>query len=448
MNDKPIKHVGRHEPDALSLLATSRTPNNQLVYLPEPPFMVPAVVEDLRTCPLDTSFTDVVHLVAGEADKYCAAHGLRTGATVLSNDSDLMVFDTGEEGSVLILDSLEAKTSEDADGIEISGSILRPNQIITTLRVDSLLRVAFERFKDPYISFNNVVRRAQLPLKPQDQSTFSTFMKEYAVGDANLVSAFPSPSIKLDTRISELYHQLCRPQERSSQEYPQIYLPMLIENHARTNSWTFGLPLRILAYSLLNLSSHSDATIVEEHTRSGSRIRPRQLALHTNATSPALSSIVATTLHNLRTMRALLSPTIQDAKPLLWRLIATCYLLQSLQRNQRPFPDEEWLIGFLRDGYVEGCLALDAVHFDANLQAVWYSFRMLRQVVCLIQQGSRGLEAGGGCRLRELEVEMDDMPGLCDGLVSRIEVAGSSSPEGRRAVGSAVGVLYKRFGAE
>ena len=434
MYEKSIRNVGYHEADARSLLSTPRRLDSHLICLPEPPFMVPAVVEDLRS-PQDTSFTGVVHLVAGEADKYCAWHGLRTGATVLSNDSDLIVFDMGENGSILLLDSLYLNPGEDADGFEISGSVLRPNEIVANLRVDSLLRLAFERFKDPYISFNNVVARAILPLKSQNEATFSTFAREYSLEDVNLIRTVSSVSLDLDTRLSELYHQL-----HESQQHPQIYLPILIENHARTSSWTFGLPLRLLAYSLLTIHSHRPTTTVEEHSRSGSRIRPRQLELYT---SPTLSSILTTTMHHLRRTRSLLSPMIPAETPSLWHLISTTYLLESLKRIQKPLPDKEWLIEFLRDGY----LTLDAVHFEANIHAVWYSLRILKQVVSLVgrRQGTCGMKV-----VSELEAEMDDMPGLCEGLVSRLVgmAASSNSPEGRRGIARAVDAMYNSVEGE
>ena len=50
----------------------------------------------------------------------------------------------------------------------------------------------------------------------------------------------------------------------------------------------------------------------------------------------------------------------------------------------------------------------------------------------------------------ELEAEMDDMPGLCEGLVSRLVgmAASSNSPEGRRGIARAVDAMYNSVEGE
>ena len=121
--------------------------------MPEPPFMVASVMEELlrwsdrssasriaRRCATsgnadeESEFSvtqeprdinqdcsgmisgEVVEVVPGEADMWCARLSARTGAAVLTSDSDLLVFDldgTGETASVIFLDSIQLRDQPD-----------------------------------------------------------------------------------------------------------------------------------------------------------------------------------------------------------------------------------------------------------------------------------------------------------------------------------------------
>ncbi|KAI3000604.1 hypothetical protein CBS147346_6958 [Aspergillus niger] len=99
--------------------------------IPENPFIVPAVFEDLKhrwckkninsvvknvpdlsTASLsDFPWGDAVVMVPGEADTYCAHVARLTGCAILTNDSDLLLHDLGKRGSVVLLDSIEPWTT-------------------------------------------------------------------------------------------------------------------------------------------------------------------------------------------------------------------------------------------------------------------------------------------------------------------------------------------------
>lgn len=436
--------VANIRPLDLSFLTPARPLNSKHTALPEPPFMVPAVVEDLQDQGQDPALAATVSVVNGEADKYCAAHAQRTGATVLSNDSDLLVFDLGQQASVLSLDSLTIDTGEHNHEFKIGGSIIRPAQIATKLHLRSLSRLAFERSRDQNLSFNNVVARAVIQLKPKDRSVFENFLKDYSMEDD--VEESPELQVILDTRVSELYHQLQQPLLDSF----EVYLPFLIENHARASSWSFGVGLRTVAYSLLNLSSRKPRVrevVIDEYMRSGGKIVPRPRRLYAEASK--LSQAIDEVTQDLRDLGSRfeamrLNRHLDPSR--IWRLHGLYQVCKTLISTQKPLPDEEWIAEFLSDGYVDNCVTIDAVHIEANVNAALYSFRMLKQcaAVAIHARTPRGVSNETVMpRLTTLHAELRDLPRLCQLMASRLETAQAANPTIRKASDLAVSKLYK-----
>ena len=437
------KNVATGPPHHLSFLTTSIPLNSRHIALPEPPFMVPAVVEDLQDQLQDPTLATVASVVNGEADKFCAAHARRTGATVLSNDSDLLVFDLGEQGSILSLDSLTIDAGEHSHESKISGSVINPVQIATKLHLSSLSRLAFERSRDQYLSFNNVVSRAAMQLKPKDRSMFENFMKEYSTEDD--AGDFPEPQVVLDTRVSELYYQLQQP----ILDRFEVYLSILIENHARASSWSFGVELRTVAYSLLNLSCGKPRTrqaIIDEYMRSGGRIAPKSRQFYTDLAK--LSEAMDQVIQDLRILRSKFESLKLNRRlepPRIWRLHGFYQVCKTLISTHKPLPDEKWIAEFLSDGYVGDCVTMDAVHVEANINAALYSFRVLKQCVAVtVAKNPREIsnEAVMSC-LATLHTELRDLPSLCQLMASRSETFQTANPTIRKASDLAVSELYK-----
>ncbi|MBE7179732.1 MAG: hypothetical protein INR71_00735 [Terriglobus roseus] len=80
---------------------------SHLRLLPPAPFVVPAVIEALR----ESGYRDVVRVVPGEADPYCAEDVRLHGGFVVTGDSDLLVYDLGQVGGVVFLQDFSLGTS-------------------------------------------------------------------------------------------------------------------------------------------------------------------------------------------------------------------------------------------------------------------------------------------------------------------------------------------------
>src|SRR5262249_10214004 len=65
--------------------------------LPYNPFTVPTVIDAIRRSP---RWANITHIVPGEADAFCAAAAAEAPRTVLTTDSDLLVYDLGESSVV------------------------------------------------------------------------------------------------------------------------------------------------------------------------------------------------------------------------------------------------------------------------------------------------------------------------------------------------------------
>ncbi|KKY19781.1 hypothetical protein UCRPC4_g04388 [Phaeomoniella chlamydospora] len=437
---RPVSELPKTYKNGIELLARPTTLLSRSVLLPEPPFMVPAVIEELRREDIIPSFKEIVHLVRGEADIYCAAHAQRTGAAVLSNDSDLLGYDLGETSSILILGTLEAALSDDGESCEIRCLRWRPHKIAKKLGLQNLTRLVFERFSDPSISFHSVKNRAQQSqISARRRVELEKFREEYAIKD-DLTGG--KLMLSLDTRTSELYYQFeaLRNGRQCSEDTTaaHIYLPVVVENHMRTSSWNIGLNTRILAYSLLNLSlpDHLRRTSVVEILRSGNRIISKGRELYDyEQVSQNVQQLLGITS---RIKKAIQELTLDGL--FLWRLLGLHEVCRDLSEAGKQAPDMDWMLKFLANGYVDDELTLDAVHVDANIQVAVYSFRILKQL-CAVSR--KHLESRLISQVVTLEDCLADMPSLTEIFASRLELYGRMNRRPQpHSMGQALALIY------
>ncbi|KAI5294690.1 hypothetical protein KEM52_003432 [Ascosphaera acerosa] len=244
---------------------------------------VPHDVGDVTT----PVFADRTEMVCGEADTACAVHAKRTGASVLSQDSDLLLHDLGD-GALVLLDSVslsaampECPLSGDGDNGSsptILAQAWRPAAIARRLGVDDIRRLGFEIFTNPSMGLLSLVHHCDLPLAQATRADeFLAFADEYtradAAGSDALTCATP-PHIR-DPRIAELYFQLaqgegCDPQFQDETGAANMYFPVLLEDCARSAAYAQGSDTRVAAYSILNLlSSTISAPAVTGRKRTG-----------------------------------------------------------------------------------------------------------------------------------------------------------------------------------
>ncbi len=198
-------------------------PTLKLPLPPPPPFMVAAAIEHLRShhhppptnhaIPTSnpTSIPIPIQLVPAEADTHCALHARRTGAAVLTSDSDLLAYDLGTDGSVVFWDSLDLVVSArdlgregdgDGDGDGGGGEVpillgtryhspslsSRLNLPLTNSGSSSdsgtpLQRLCFERSLDPAVSTLDLKRRCGLARLSANTDTNKDKRKERQYAD-------------------------------------------------------------------------------------------------------------------------------------------------------------------------------------------------------------------------------------------------------------------------
>lgn len=354
--------------------------------LPQPPFMVACVLDSLRSDPA-TNYP--VQVVPGEADPYCAAIAKSTSAAILSNDSDMTMYDLGSDGSLVLLNTLDLSLDGNINHDErlqthiLKAQRLHPTSITRRLglkipaRNFSLLRFGFERACDPSASTGEIISRCTLVHVTDPAGAFERFCELYTNSkESETVEDTANTLGQLDPRLSELYCQYNYADYviQPSQD-PHVYMPLIIEDPSRDSSWTYGKGLRILAYSLLkfsaensnNLRNHGD---VIEFQRRGPRIVGVSLRMLSNV--ELLSSMEAI-------VRDLNKNTLPEDALLQWRLFSFKQVNEEKTRNGKPTILLGWATEFFNLGYVGSKLSWEDIHVYANIQAVLYSLWMLKQ---------------------------------------------------------------------
>lgn len=427
------------------LFSNSKTLPTKFSRLPTPPFMVPAVIESLQNLPgsrfaspeesfahvspnrkgevrlAGTLFRVAVRVVPGEADEDCAAHSRRTGAVILTNDSDLLAYNLGEKGSVIKLNTLERSTDNALKAEEglISGTRWRPSKISQQLNLNglNLTRLAHARRRDPYASFATILHRSRQPLSGLDAEDFTQFMMEYSMrpGDAEEDYALSG----FDPRVSELFLQFKHPKYLTSPLVPiAIYLPVLTESPARTSSWTYGAQIRRLAYSVLNLSSlevHQRGQLIE-HRRRGSRIAAVDVKLFSLEKTVAELRSLGQYFQRLGSL-----PYAQTKSSAFWYSVGFREVSQSLIADGKLPISQEWTMRFLCSEETEPYSSWDDIHAYANAQAVLYSFRILKQLLYAAKSSVLGkVQASVG----HISLFLDNLPDLSCLMSSRRRIPG------------------------
>ena len=281
--------------------------------LPAPSFMVPAAIEYLQsrlkapmsvTTPTPSSTVPnpqsprsclpIVQVVPGEADTYCAVHAKKTGAAILTADSDLLAYDLGEEGSVVLFHSLGISTPSalEKEGKKLQvllGTRYHPLSLTSNLGISCTLQhFCFQRSLDPSRSTCELQARCRKPMSSQLESSkdeaWRRFTQQYSVDD---IAAHSDEEVDrradskpprcryklstsdfqdLDPRIAELVSQLQEPMPSLDREATaaedddeacerddtlHVYLPLLLEDPSRDSAWGYGSSIRQLAYTLL-----------------------------------------------------------------------------------------------------------------------------------------------------------------------------------------------------
>ncbi|KAJ5624722.1 hypothetical protein N7510_001031 [Penicillium lagena] len=363
--------------------------------IPENPFMVSAVYEDLLCrwtkgsiadlhgelpCHLadfgEHPWADITVMAPGEADAMCAFVSKQTGAAILTNDSDLLLHDLGPHGSVVFLDSVHmpGATWEMVES-DIQGLRLCPHSLAGRLGMPSVQRFAYELKKNPHLHLPELIRKSKDDLGAQSlPNSYHEFLQEYQ-HDLGLSSSRTGKF--LDPRVSELFWQYELPETYCTMDQPHVYLGILNEDHARRCAWEEGRFYRSLGYSLFNLSrpSSNRFTVVCEYVRRGGRIVADQITL-------AGAKTVDSDLDLLRKRLSLARSVFGNGlSPLsFWALFALSDIYQHTSASSTA-PSAASLERFLVRGFMAQRAEWVDHHLLAQIQAVLYSLRILRQLL-------------------------------------------------------------------
>ncbi|KAL1965416.1 hypothetical protein VTN77DRAFT_5672 [Rasamsonia byssochlamydoides] len=333
----------------------------------------------------DYPWADICEIVPGEADIYCGELLKENqGTAVLTNDSDLLVHDLGAQGLVIFLNSVEMEgwNPEHPANAEIKAMGLCPATLSRRLGILGVQYLAYELKLDPHAGIRELIRRSKLVPETAEQSpAYIQFMEEYRPRkDITYCPSFdPSVLQTLDTRVSELVLQYVS-EPVLGEDVPQIYFPVLHEDHSRRSAWIEGRNIRCLGYSLLNAfrASQERYPVVIECVRRGCRFCFDEIGLYDDG---CIELELRTLLSRLRLVQEV---TGQDpSSSIFWRIYALNELY-NCSDGTLTWPSREELRRFFAFEYTDERMEWTDIHTLARVQAVLYSLRILTQILHVI----------------------------------------------------------------
>ncbi|KAM0721161.1 hypothetical protein Q7P37_003448 [Cladosporium fusiforme] len=376
--------------------APTRSPK---VRLPDPPFLVPSVLEAIKK----SRFGNLVTVVAGEADSFCAdeaiAYECSTGkmATIITNDSDLLIHASGKRTRIMLLNGLTRSCPPDP--VRIEANVFFPAQLTAAAGVRSLVPAAFFMSDDYHISFDAAIAKAK-KTDVENDAKFLQFEKELQKPDYS-TSGFSRPVREvlqnMDPRIAELAHQVMPDFPQPPKQPANIFLVPLIEDVSKFSAWISGQGIREVAYSMI-LSGSRNSRPIAEHSRRGTTVYAQQYKKKPNWRTDLRQYIQI-----LSGVREYLPPK-QATAAQRFNYTAMYYVVSALADRCHILSKDE-LISILTKNYQ----SREAAHASAMGQAAIYSFRILKQLLAL-EKAERGLDD----ELVEMESLLEEMPSLAE----------------------------------
>jgi hypothetical protein len=369
------------------------TVRSGLTTLPPAPFLVPAVLEALKD---SGQYKDITEVVPGEADLYCAKYLNRHGGTVLTGDSDLLVHDIGLGGAVGFFKEIQGSSGA------FHGEIYHPAAIADRLglpKSHKLHSLAFEMFMDHHGTFPQLLARAKnLEAIKSYGSIFEDFLKGYVTLPSDTNSSGPrSAEIllvlrQLDPRISEYVLQFPSLAEIAAQSpaphaiesfAAHVFLPFLLDCPIRTNAWEMSTATRQLAYGLINLivPESEQKFSVFEHRKQQDKSSGRELELPATSDIPHACTAIVKLIDQLKES----IPQLSTAD--LWTALAVYQDVEWSRANAKDILSRavtQRLFELEDKTSPQQRFTWDVIQFFAQIQASYYSFRILKQIASLL----------------------------------------------------------------
>ncbi|KAI0546571.1 hypothetical protein F4679DRAFT_408522 [Xylaria curta] len=361
-------------------------------WLPKPPFLVPAVIEILKSC---RTWGPLVQVVSGEADMFCAEDIRRHGGVLLTGDSDLLITDLGPDGTVsFFTDVVAAHRSDKSQGVmACKFSLHAINDALGLSNMGGLPRVAFEKV-NCRTSFNEAIKRVKNSNNNDnnlESSEYDAFKQEYSMKEY-LPMDHPVQKIlsNLDPRISEVIIQTLLlddngtvPDDSSGEksrgpETLAMFLPIMIENRNRKSAWSMSEVVRQLAYGAMQTFATRNSPVVIEYRvlEASNSLMGRQTDVLGAEETVEQCSLLVETLDQLSGR----IPGIDKQ----WLAFAIYQDVMWSTSEQRP-PLSASLINKEKKVFNdEDEYSWDMIHFAAQVQASLYSLRMAKQVLDVV----------------------------------------------------------------
>lgn len=339
---------------------------------------------DLLEAEMDFPWANITIMVPGEADIECASIAKLTGSTVLTNDSDLLLYDLGPCGSVLFLSSVELNEWDAPGQVEytLKGRRICPALLASQLGIKNIRHFAYGLSRNPHLGPSELIRRSKEYWEFEQNPDYHWFASEYdsTLDENDSQHRKLHLPQNLDPRISELFIQYDLESIRPPDNVAQIYLVILNEDHARRCAWEEGRLYRTLGYSILNMSysAHQKLSFVDEFLRRGPRITKQRITLQDENW---IATEMMLLCERLKAARVAFGGDI--SLPSFWRLFALCHI-HGFDMTDASSSDTGRLVRFLKFGRMGPKLEWEDVHLCAQVHAVLYSIRILKQLLEIV----------------------------------------------------------------
>lgn len=399
--------------------------------LPAAPFLVPAIIEALCR---SKRYENIVEVVPGEADLYCANHVRSHGGVVLTGDSDLLIHELGN-GAVSFFKNIHLAGSGDETSLKCT--LYQVSAIVQRLGLSEphgLTHLAFEMAMDAHGTFRELLQKAvKLNAVSTHDTMYQEFMSEYKALQStgslkktgNIEDIGPSLPLsrqlkRLDPRISEYLLQFpnlaqaagvlesCWSDYGHYDDQIDIFLPFVLDCPVRTSSWEMSSSIRQLAYGLVNmlLPLNRNVLKVTEYRRLQNGSKAREWQIPSAQDVPKASADLVELFRELRSGISALPA--QD----IWRALAI-YQDQELSSSTGKPRLSSIAIQQSKNGKAFPFrLTWDGIHLNAQFQGSYYSFRILKQIleVVLLYDDTKNLPLA----LHQLHMELESLPSLED----------------------------------
>ena len=344
----------------------------------------------------------------------------------------MFLHDLGSNGAFAYLSSAELRANDDNEkGLHddscqtIRLSLFRPQDIAQRLGIGNLQQLAYEFKYKQKQTLPEAIEAAKRH-QHQEREGFRNFIKQYITEPSASESQQFSPESLarisshgrlLDPRISEAICQL----ESRDQKTVHAYLLCLIEDPTRSSAWLVSSGHRYFAYSIYSTlcknQSEASNTVITELTRRGQTFALQEIPLFSYDGSIDFALRLQKQLDKYHTQFSGIY------EPLIWRLYALSQAYHWYLNTSRTPPSRKALTRAMT-GIYEPRPTWEDIHLSAQIQAVLYSIRMIKQILGYTAAITK---TSLGPILQDLAALLNDLPQLALLVPSNLELAAQMS---------------------